>query len=152
MIDQADDFGEHAGVRAARAVDAGSVVDGRTFGLFVEEIGGAAAHQFLGVFISETANRLQMLRHLSFGAEKETAMIEAHSLKSAAAIFGFQQLSEVARHLEREWLNVGEKEYHAILDQLEAAFERVRARPPLRMPLAVCAAEPAVNPGLKLDC
>jgi HPt (histidine-containing phosphotransfer) domain-containing protein len=131
--------------------DTVSVVDGTTFGLLVEEIGDAAAHQFLGVFVGETASRLQMLRHLSFDAEKETAMIEAHSLKSAAAIFGLQQLSEIARHLEREWLNVDQNEYHAILDQLEAAFERVRVRLPLRMPLAVCTAEQSANPGLKLD-
>jgi histidine phosphotransfer protein HptB len=151
MIDQAEDFGEHAAVRGARVVDSGSIVDGRTFGLLVDEIGNAAAHQFLGIFVSETTSRLQMLRQLSLDADKERAMIEAHSLKSAAAIFGFEQLSEIARHLEREWLNVGENEYHAILNQLDAAFERVCARLPLRTPIAACAAEPSANPSLKLD-
>ena len=113
------------------AVDADPIVNLRTFEVLVEEIGDDAAHEFLNLFITDTEDRLKMLRHLSFDAARETIEIEAHSLKSAAGTFGLQHVSQIARRLERECRNIDEDEYCAILDQLEAAFEAARIRLPL---------------------
>lgn len=70
--------------------------------LLVNDIGESAARDILRLFFRDSAEKLDMLRKASDGCTSKTVQRHAHSLKSAAAAFGFTNLSALAQTLEAE--------------------------------------------------
>jgi len=110
----------------AGAGDALPVIDRSAYASLAEEIGDETARQMFGVFIEETENRLKLLRQMSCANDRGLIEREAHSLKGAAATFGFCQLSELARTLELGAATIGDGEYAALVGQIEPLFARAR--------------------------
>ncbi len=88
----------------------------------IREIGEQAACEVHAVFAAETESRLKLLRGLSIDQDRIKIGREAHSLKSSAGTFGYGALASLARRLEREAVRLGESEYRAMLDQMDAAY------------------------------
>jgi HPt (histidine-containing phosphotransfer) domain-containing protein len=70
--------------------------------LLVNDIGENAAREVLQLFFRDSAEKLDMLSKAGDGCTSKIAQRHAHSLKSAAATFGFKNLSALAQTLEAE--------------------------------------------------
>ncbi len=108
--------------KTATTADAASTLDREVFRELVREIGEQAACEVHAVFAAETESRLKLLRGLSIDRDRIRIGREAHSLKSSAGTFGCGALASLARRLEREAARLGEGEYRALLDQMDAAY------------------------------
>ncbi|MGA2568412.1 MAG: Hpt domain-containing protein, partial [Pseudolabrys sp.] len=106
--------------------DGAPVFDRSAYETLAEEIGGETARQMFDIFIEETENRLRVLRQASCAKDRGLIEREAHSLKGAAATFGFCQLSALARTLERGAANISDGDYAALVGQIEPAFASAR--------------------------
>jgi len=102
------------------------VFDRGAYETLADEIGGETTRQMFDVFIEETENRLNVLRQRSCAEDRGLIVREAHSLKGAAATFGFCQLSDLARTLELGAANISDADYAALVGQIEPAFARAR--------------------------
>jgi len=98
------------------------VLDHSAYQTLAEEIGGEMARQMFDIFIGETENRLKVLRQVSCAKDPGLIEREAHSLKGAAATFGFCQLSALARTLELGAANISAGDCGALVGQIEPAF------------------------------
>ena len=95
------------------------------FQALVEDVGLADARNILAVFLSSNAQRLRAMQDsVSAGSHDDIAR-EAHSMKSAAAILGFAQLSEQARALEMEAATLGHDDLVRRIVQLATTFAKV---------------------------
>ena len=108
------------------AADAAAVFDRKAFEELAAEIGQEAAMETLALFVSETDDRLKLLRRLSIETDRLTIEREAHTLKSAAATFGLRDVAQLARSLERDAARIAAGDYRALLDRIEAAFASAR--------------------------
>jgi DNA-binding response OmpR family regulator len=90
------------------------------------EIGQEAATETLALFVSETDDRLKLLRRLSIETDRLTIEREAHTLKSAAATFGLLAVAQLARTLERDAARITAGDYRVLLDRIEAGFASAR--------------------------
>jgi histidine phosphotransfer protein HptB len=70
--------------------------------LLVNDIGESSAREILQLFFRDSAEKLDMLCQAGDGCTSKVAQRHAHSLKSAAAAFGFKDLSALALSLETE--------------------------------------------------
>jgi len=104
------------------AADADAAFDRKAFEHLAAEIGQEAATETLALFVSETDDRLKLLRRLSIETDRLTIEREAHTLKSAAATFGLRDVAQLARSLERDAAHITAGDYRALLDRIEAAF------------------------------
>ena len=102
------------------------VVERAILAELAEEIGQAEMGEVLNTFFSESERRLAVLRQLSWQADREAIRTEAHTLKSSAATFGFQQLAGLARTLEHPTPEFEARHYADMIDGMEAAFARIR--------------------------
>ncbi|AVT80534.1 hybrid sensor histidine kinase/response regulator [Rhodopseudomonas palustris] len=106
---------------------AGQLYVGRkAFGHLVEEIGEDATLAVLSVFARDTEARIALFDSLDIASERRRIEREAHSLKSAAATFGLDTLSGLARELEHAAPHLTQAEYVAITRQIKAAFSAAR--------------------------
>jgi signal transduction histidine kinase/DNA-binding response OmpR family regulator len=108
------------------SADAAAAFDRKAFEELVAEIGQEAATETLALFVSETDDRLKLLRRLSIETDRLTIEREAHILKSAAATFGLRAVAQLARTLERDAARIAAGDYRALLDRIEAAFASAR--------------------------
>jgi CheY-like chemotaxis protein/HPt (histidine-containing phosphotransfer) domain-containing protein len=93
-----------------------------------KEIGEDAAAEIRSVFIGETDARLTTFRRLAIDSDRRKIGREAHSLKSAAATFGYHRLSVLAMRLEKSAVRMTESEYRELLDEIDAAYAQARAQ------------------------
>jgi HPt (histidine-containing phosphotransfer) domain-containing protein len=93
-----------------------------------KEIGEDAASEIRSVFIGETDARLMTFRRLAIEQDRKKIGREAHSLKSAAATFGYRRLTVLAMRLEKSAARMTEREYRELLDEIDAAYAQARAQ------------------------
>jgi HPt (histidine-containing phosphotransfer) domain-containing protein len=79
------------------------------------------------VFFAETEARLKLLRRLSLDADRARIGREAHSLKSAAATFGYRRLASFARQIEKSAEQLSRENYLELLDDVDRAYAAGRA-------------------------
>jgi CheY-like chemotaxis protein len=91
-----------------------------------EAIGDDGLDETLQVFLAETETRLQLLRHLQRGEDRDRIENEAHTLKGASATFGFNQLSKAAADLERRAKAISAKDCAELVNRLDAIFTALR--------------------------
>ncbi|WP_047309141.1 hybrid sensor histidine kinase/response regulator [Rhodopseudomonas palustris] len=109
---------------------AGRLYVGRkAFDHLVEEIGRDATLAVLTVFARDTEARIALFETLDIAAERRRIEREAHSLKSAAATFGLDRLSALARELEQAAPHLSQSDYAALTGQIKAAFAAARHTP-----------------------
>ncbi|MBR1169440.1 Hpt domain-containing protein [Bradyrhizobium sp. DASA03005] len=117
-------------VAPAMALDAEPAREPRAYEALVREIGEDGATEVRDVFWSETCARLQLFRTLSPAQHHAKIAREAHSLKSAAGTFGYLRLAALALRLEKTAESLGEAEFHAMLDLMDAAYAAAHAQEP----------------------
>ncbi|MCA1415201.1 Hpt domain-containing protein [Bradyrhizobium sp. NBAIM20] len=117
-------------VGLANAIDAEPAREPRAYEALVREIGEDGAGEVRDVFWSETCARLQSFRTLSPAQHHARIAREAHSLKSAAGTFGYLRLAALALRLEKTAESLGETEFRALLDQMDAAYAAAHAQEP----------------------
>ncbi|UWU92479.1 Hpt domain-containing protein [Bradyrhizobium sp. CB1015] len=117
-------------VAPAKALDAEPAREPRAYEALVREIGEDGAGEVRLVFWSETCARLQLFRTLSPAQHHARIAREAHSLKSAAGTFGYLRLAALALRLEKTVERLGEAEFHALLDLMDAAYAAAYAQEP----------------------
>jgi signal transduction histidine kinase/CheY-like chemotaxis protein/HPt (histidine-containing phosphotransfer) domain-containing protein len=93
-----------------------------------EEIGADGAAEILNIFLTSNAQRLNVLRRSVDDDDRDTVGREAHSMKSAAATFGFRHLSDLARELEQEAAGLDHDDLVQRVCLLSAAFNDVETR------------------------
>jgi signal transduction histidine kinase/DNA-binding response OmpR family regulator len=102
--------------------------DSEAFEELAKEIGEDAAAEIRSVFIGETDARLATFRRLAIESDRKKIGREAHSLKSAARMFGYRRLSVLAMRLEESAARMTESAYRELLDELAAAYAQARAQ------------------------
>jgi signal transduction histidine kinase/CheY-like chemotaxis protein/HPt (histidine-containing phosphotransfer) domain-containing protein len=102
--------------------------DPEAFEELAKEIGEDAASEIRSVFIGETDTRLMTFRRLAIEQDRKKIGREAHSLKSAAATFGYRRLTVLAMRLEKSAARMTEREYRELLDEIDAAYAQARAQ------------------------
>lgn len=115
---------------AQRALDAEPAREPRAFEALVREIGEDGACEVREVFWSETCARLQLFRTLALAQHRARIAREAHSLKSSAGTFGYVRLAALALQLEKTAESLGDAEFRAHLDVMDAAYAAARAQEP----------------------
>lgn len=90
-----------------------------------DELGAEDTALVLNTFLTDTANRL--LRLEADGQVRSAIQREAHSIKSSAATFGFERLSQVARDLEAGAEAMAQAALRESIRELRRAFEATRA-------------------------
>jgi HPt (histidine-containing phosphotransfer) domain-containing protein len=65
---------------------------------------------------------------MEFDAHRKLVRLEAHTLKSIAASFGFHRMSELAKQLESNAMEIPEPEFRSIMPKIDEAFERGKAQ------------------------
>ena len=113
-----------------KALDAGPAREPSAYAALVREIGEDGACVVRAVFWSETCARLQLFRTLSLEQHYARISREAHSLKSAAGTFGYVRLAALALRLEKAAQQLGNSEFHDLLDLMDAAYAAARAQEP----------------------
>ena len=113
---------------AQKAPDADPAREPGAYEALVREIGEDGACEVRDVFWSETCARMQLFRTLSLAQHHARIAREAHSLKSAAGTFGYVRLAALALQLEKTAGDLGEAEFRALLDLMEAAYAAARAQ------------------------
>jgi signal transduction histidine kinase/DNA-binding response OmpR family regulator len=102
-------------------------LDRAAFEELAEEIGHDGACEIRAVFFAETEARLKLLRRLSLDADRARIGREAHSLKSAAATFGYRRLANLARQIETSAEQLSRQRYLELLDEVDRAYAASRA-------------------------
>lgn len=105
-------------------------IEGGYFRTVIAEIGAESAVELLALFVTETADTLKRLRQLSPKHDVVAIEIEAHSLKSAAAMFDVSDVEELARRLERDASSISADDYAEVLAHLEHLFTLFLGRYP----------------------
>ncbi len=99
-----------------------ALIDQSVIGELLGELGAQGLAQLLGVFREETGKRIARLRRLSCDENRDAIEMEAHTLKSAAALVGFARLSSVAAALERDARAIAPADYALTIEQIVAAY------------------------------
>jgi histidine phosphotransfer protein HptB len=115
---------------AQTAIEATPAREPGAYQALVREIGEDGACEVRDVFWCETCARLQQFRTLSPAQHHGRIAREAHSLKSAAATFGYVRLAALALRLEMTAERLGGPEFRDLLDLMDAAYAAARAPEP----------------------
>jgi len=107
---------------APTSADDTPVFDRAAYDVLISEMGEQPVGQMRDVFVTETKARMKRFCEVSLSADRLTIEREAHSLKSSAATFGLVRLAKLARALENDAATIGEDDYRALIDGIEAAF------------------------------
>ncbi|NEW93933.1 hybrid sensor histidine kinase/response regulator [Rhodopseudomonas sp. BR0M22] len=115
---------------APETVRAGQLYVGRkAFGHLVDEIGKDATLAVLSVFVRDTASRIALFDTLEVTTDHRRIEREAHSLKSAAATFGLDRLSALARELEQAAPHLTQTDYLELTGRIKDAFAAAHREP-----------------------
>jgi histidine phosphotransfer protein HptB len=98
--------------------------DEAVFRLFAAELGDAEAVEVLQVFLADTADK--MVRIAASGETRPLIKLEAHSIKSSAATFGFADLSRRARELEFGAETIAPAKLRESVCELQQSFDKAR--------------------------
>jgi signal transduction histidine kinase/DNA-binding response OmpR family regulator len=93
-----------------------------TYNELADALGPEGMQEALDSFFRETELRLLSLRMLRRTGDREVIKREAHTMKGAAATFGFSQLSELAKWLEQNAEDVPRKDLDSLVNRMESAF------------------------------
>jgi signal transduction histidine kinase/CheY-like chemotaxis protein len=104
------------------------ILDPTAFRDLAAEIDLDGAIETFNIFVADARQRLNAFSTMAVEANRKLIQIEAHSLKSTAATFGFQKLSEIARCLEHDALVIAEQDFRLVVPKLDEAFEKGKAR------------------------
>jgi hypothetical protein len=121
--------GFEAGIAGTAVVTAIAATDGvepfgrAAFEDLIAEIDLEGAFETFRIFVADTTRRLQSFSTLGIEASRKQIRLEAHSLKSTAATFGFHRLAELAKLVEREADVVPEAEFRSIVSRMREAFD-----------------------------
>ncbi|MBV8653987.1 MAG: response regulator [Alphaproteobacteria bacterium] len=100
------------------------------------DVGEETALEVLAVFFRETNRRFGTMKGMIADDDRTAFGREVHSMKSAAATFGFTSLAAGAQRLEARWETLQPAELLAVLDMLERDYASVRdqllVKPPAR--------------------
>ena len=97
-------------------------LDRTAFERLAGEIDVEGALETFAVFYTDTQRRLLTLATIGLEANRKLVQIEAHSLKSTAAMFGFTHLAKLAAWLEEAALTIEDANFRAILRDLGSTF------------------------------
>ena len=121
----------HAGQQVQRGADASSdtvvAFERGAYDELAEAIGDDGIDEAMASFVSETRLRLANLRSLGGESDCEVVKREAHTLKGAAATFGFCRLTELARWLELNCADLGMAARSSAVERMELAFHAGQA-------------------------
>jgi HPt (histidine-containing phosphotransfer) domain-containing protein len=98
--------------------------DDAVFRSLVAELGEADAIEVLQVFLADTADKIARLAANS--QARPLIKREAHSIKSSAATFGFNDLSRLARELEFGAETMTPAKLQESIFELRQAFETAK--------------------------
>jgi HPt (histidine-containing phosphotransfer) domain-containing protein len=105
-----------------------NILDPTAFESLALEIDLDGAIETFNLFVTDTRHRLRSFSTMAVDANRKRIEIEAHSLKSTAATFGFRKLSELAARLEQDAVTIPEQAFRAIVPELDDAFEQGKAQ------------------------
>lgn len=94
--------------------------DEAVFKLLGDELGDDYAIEVLQAFLADTADKMAKLA--VNGHDRELVKREAHSVKSSAATFGFNDLSRLARELERGAQTITAEQLEVSVRELRQVF------------------------------
>jgi signal transduction histidine kinase/DNA-binding response OmpR family regulator len=116
-------------VAAPPAADpADASFDPEPFATLEAELDRDSALETFAVFLTDTEARLAALGDAAVLANRKGVQVEAHSLKSTAATFGFRELSRIAKDLEQRAPGIAPDDFSAMVAGLRAAFAAGRTR------------------------
>lgn len=95
--------------------------DEAIFKLLGDELGDDYAIEVLQAFLADTADKMANLA--VNGHDRELVKREAHSVKGSAATFGFNDLSRLARELERGAQTIPVEQLETSVRELRQVFE-----------------------------
>jgi HPt (histidine-containing phosphotransfer) domain-containing protein len=98
--------------------------DETVFKLLGDELGDDYAIEVLQAFLADTADKMANLA--VNGHDRELLKREAHSVKGSAATFGFNDLSRLARELERGAQTITAEQLDASVRELRQVFETTK--------------------------
>jgi signal transduction histidine kinase/DNA-binding response OmpR family regulator len=104
------------------------ILDPAAFEALAAEIDMDGAVETFKIFAADTRRLLASLSKVEIETSRKQVQVDAHSLKSTAATFGFRQLSALAKQLEHSAMAIPEDQFLSIVPQMDAAFERGLAR------------------------
>ncbi|MDR3466943.1 MAG: ATP-binding protein [Xanthobacteraceae bacterium] len=116
------------GTPCARAESAADVFDRTFFDSLAGELDLDDALVTYDVFLQDAVDRLTALSTASVDADRPGVRVNAHSLKSTAAQFGFSELARLALQLETSSGDIGEQDFDLMVAGLRTAFEAGKAR------------------------
>jgi Hpt domain len=99
------------------------VFDLTMFQALASEIDRVGAMEAFDVFDIDTRRRLRSFSEAEIDENRTAVQLEAHSLKSTAAMFGFQRLAALARDLEQRAQTVTGPEFRVLVPQMQWAFD-----------------------------
>jgi HPt (histidine-containing phosphotransfer) domain-containing protein len=105
-----------------------SEFDKTCFDALVDDLGEEAAGQILCVFFADTRGNLDRLQTIAADGNGDQVARHAHSIKSAAAAFGFNHLSVLARDLEGTAPQLGAEDLSTRVGGLCSAFAKICAQ------------------------
>ena len=91
--------------------------------LLAQEIGAGPARELVEVFLGDATERLAAMQQLAAAAERKTLERAAHSVKSAAATFGFERLAALAREIESAAAAAAAPQLRALADAAATALD-----------------------------
>ena len=98
-----------------------------------EEIGEDGVEATLTVFFDDTIARVDLLQTLTQKLDRQGIKAEAHTLKGASSIFGFQRMAALAAHLELNAATLSLQDCNhtadLIVDALSAIRKELAAQP-----------------------
>ena len=87
-----------------------------------DELGEADTVEVLAAFLADTSGKLTLAAN---SGDRAMIKLEAHSIKSSAATFGFSELSNLARQLEFSSATLPPEDLRKSVGGLRDAFEAV---------------------------
>lgn len=92
-----------------------------------DAIGGDDVRMVTGQFLSDTAQRLDVMRRAAATGDRETIKLGAHTTKGSAGILGFFRLSSLAELLEHDVPSLDRPALNARLDAIDGEFAKIKA-------------------------
>jgi PAS domain S-box-containing protein len=117
--------------------DAAPVLDHSAFKTLIEEIDLDGVRMTLDVFLTETKERLALLKSLSCERDRQRIRDEAHTLKGSSGTFGLRQVTELAKAIEHGAPTLTSDHFHGLLARLEACFDAASSEAEAALSLAM---------------
>jgi len=93
-----------------------------------EAIGEEGVVDVLSTFMTDTPERLAVMRRAGAAGDAAAARIEAHAIKSSAASIGFLTLSALAKALEHDCTALDHTSLTMRIENLHTAFDAIASR------------------------